>query len=132
MAGGASDPLPPDQPAPATPGNEAGRRPSASPRPRRACGWPFPWRFSWAPRVSCSAGGSGTSSRCVRLTLMSSGTSPPFPRMSAARLLLYADDNMIVAAGAPLAQLDPVPFQLEVDRRWRTCATHRPRYARQP
>ena len=29
---------------------------------------------------------------------------------------LYADDNMIVAAGAPLAQLDPVPFQLEVDR----------------
>ncbi len=23
---------------------------------------------------------------------------------------------MIVAAGAPLAQLDPVPFQLEVDR----------------
>ena len=48
---------------------------------------------------------------------MSSGTSPPFPLMSAARLLrLYADDNMIVAAGAPLAQLDPVPFQLEVDR----------------
>jgi membrane fusion protein (multidrug efflux system) len=30
---------------------------------------------------------------------------------------LYADDNMIVAAGVPLAQLDPVPFQLEVDRR---------------
>ena len=29
---------------------------------------------------------------------------------------MYADDNMIVAAGAPLAQLDPVPFQLEVDR----------------
>jgi membrane fusion protein (multidrug efflux system) len=29
---------------------------------------------------------------------------------------LYADDNMIVAAGAPLAQLDPIPFQLEVDR----------------
>ena len=29
---------------------------------------------------------------------------------------LYADDNMIVAAGAPLAQLDPVPYQLEVDR----------------
>ena len=29
---------------------------------------------------------------------------------------LYADDNMIVAAGAPLAQLDPVPFQLDVDR----------------
>src|SRR5262249_15570612 len=27
---------------------------------------------------------------------------------------LYADDNMIVAAGDPLAQLDPVPFQLEV------------------
>lgn len=29
---------------------------------------------------------------------------------------LYTDDNMVVAAGAPLAQLDPVPYQLEVDR----------------
>ena len=29
---------------------------------------------------------------------------------------LYADDNMIVAAGTPLAQIDPVPFQLDVDR----------------
>jgi membrane fusion protein, multidrug efflux system len=29
---------------------------------------------------------------------------------------LYADDNMIVEAGAPLAQLDPIPRQLEVDQ----------------
>ena len=29
---------------------------------------------------------------------------------------LYADDNMIITAGAPLAELDPVPYQLEVDR----------------
>lgn len=28
---------------------------------------------------------------------------------------LYADDNMIVKAGAPLAQIDPVPYQLAVD-----------------
>lgn len=29
---------------------------------------------------------------------------------------LYADDNMIVRAGDPIAQLDPVPYQLEVDK----------------
>jgi membrane fusion protein (multidrug efflux system) len=28
---------------------------------------------------------------------------------------LYTDDNMVVAAGDPIAQLDPVPFQLQVD-----------------
>ena len=31
-------------------------------------------------------------------------------------MALYVDDNMIVSGGVPLAQLDPVPFQLEVDR----------------
>jgi membrane fusion protein (multidrug efflux system) len=29
---------------------------------------------------------------------------------------LYADDNMVVAAGDPLAQIDPVPYQLQVDQ----------------
>jgi membrane fusion protein (multidrug efflux system) len=29
---------------------------------------------------------------------------------------LYTDDNMIVAAGDPLAQLDPVPWQIAVDQ----------------
>ena len=29
---------------------------------------------------------------------------------------LYADDNMVVAAGDPLAQLDPVPYQFQVDQ----------------
>lgn len=29
---------------------------------------------------------------------------------------LYADDNMIVASGDPIAQLDPVPYQLQVDQ----------------
>ncbi len=31
-------------------------------------------------------------------------------------VVLYTDDNMIVRAGDPLAQLDPVPYQLEVDK----------------
>jgi len=29
---------------------------------------------------------------------------------------LYTDDNMLVAAGDPIAQLDPVPYQLQVDQ----------------
>jgi membrane fusion protein (multidrug efflux system) len=29
---------------------------------------------------------------------------------------LYADDNMVVAAGDPIAQIDPVPYQLQVDQ----------------
>jgi len=29
---------------------------------------------------------------------------------------LYTDDNMVVAAGDPIAQLDPVPYQLQVDQ----------------
>lgn len=29
---------------------------------------------------------------------------------------LYADDNMVVAAGDPLAQIDPIPYQLQVDQ----------------
>lgn len=29
---------------------------------------------------------------------------------------LYTDDNMAVAAGDPLAQIDPVPYQLQVDQ----------------
>jgi membrane fusion protein (multidrug efflux system) len=29
---------------------------------------------------------------------------------------LYTDDNMVVAAGDPIAQIDPVPYQLQVDQ----------------
>lgn len=29
---------------------------------------------------------------------------------------LYVDDNMVVAAGDPIAQIDPVPFQIQVDQ----------------
>src|SRR5262249_24123207 len=29
---------------------------------------------------------------------------------------LYVDDNMIVQPGQPIAQLDPVPFQVQVDQ----------------
>jgi membrane fusion protein (multidrug efflux system) len=31
-------------------------------------------------------------------------------------VVLYVDDNMIVRPGDPIAQIDPTPFQLEVDR----------------
>jgi membrane fusion protein (multidrug efflux system) len=41
---------------------------------------------------------------------------PVSAEISGQVVALYVDDNMIVTAGAPLAQLDPVPYQLEVDR----------------
>ena len=76
---------------PARAGSALGvRRDGGRPRLRAGTahsGWPLPWCSCWARRASCSAGGSGTCSRCGRPTLMSWGTSPPFPRMSAARLL---------------------------------------------
>ena len=117
MAGGASEPLPPAQPELAPPGSEAGRRPSAPPRRRRAlrlaaslalllstAGVVFGW---WVWNVFQ-----------VRTTnaYVVGNITPVSSDVGGQVVALYADDNMIVAAGAPLAQLDPVPFQLEVDR----------------
>jgi membrane fusion protein (multidrug efflux system) len=36
--------------------------------------------------------------------------------VSGAVVALYVDDNMRVESGDPIAQIDPVPFQIEVDR----------------
>jgi membrane fusion protein, multidrug efflux system len=41
---------------------------------------------------------------------------PVSSEISGKVVALFADDNMIVKAGAPIAQIDPVPFQLEVDQ----------------
>ena len=41
---------------------------------------------------------------------------PVSSEISGKVVVLYTDDNMIVSAGDPLAQIDPVPFQLEVDQ----------------
>lgn len=41
---------------------------------------------------------------------------PVSAEVSGTVVALYADDNMIVAAGDPIAQLDPVPYQLQVDQ----------------
>ncbi len=117
MAGGASEPLRPAQPGLAPLGSEAGRRPSAPPRRRRAlrlaaslglllctAGVVFGW---WVWNVFQ-----------VRTTnaYVVGNITPVSSDVGGQVVALYADDNMIVAAGAPLAQLDPVPFQLEVDR----------------
>ncbi|MBV8127888.1 MAG: biotin/lipoyl-binding protein, partial [Planctomycetaceae bacterium] len=117
MAGGASEPLRPAQPGLAPLGSEAGRRPSAPPRRRRAlrlaaslglllstAGVVFGW---WVWNVFQ-----------VRTTnaYVEGNITPVSSDVGGQVVALYADDNMIVAAGAPLAQLDPVPFQLEVDR----------------
>ena len=117
MAGGASEPLRPAQPGLAPLGSEAGRRPSAPPRRRRAlrlaaslglllstAGVVFGW---WVWNVIQ-----------VRTTnaYVVGNITPVSSDVGGQVVALYADDNMIVAAGAPLAQLDPVPFQLEVDR----------------
>ena len=117
MAGGASEPLRPAQPGLAPLGSEAGRRPSAPPHRRRAlrlaaslglllstAGVVFGW---WVWNVIQ-----------VRTTnaYVVGNITPVSSDIGGQVVALYADDNMIVAAGAPLAQLDPVPFQLEVDR----------------
>src|SRR5262249_33569394 len=115
MAGGASEPLQPAQPGPVPPGSEAGRRASA--RRRRAL------RLAASLGLLLSTAGvvigwwvlDVFQVRANNAYVVGNNT----PRSSDLRgqgVSFYAGDNMIVAAGAPLAQLDPVPFQLEVDR----------------
>ncbi len=41
---------------------------------------------------------------------------PISAEVSEAVVALYIDDNMMVQPGDPIAQIDPVPFQIEVDR----------------
>jgi len=41
---------------------------------------------------------------------------PVSSEVSGTVVALYTDDNMLVAAGDPIAQLDPVPYQLQVDQ----------------
>jgi membrane fusion protein, multidrug efflux system len=41
---------------------------------------------------------------------------PVSSQISGMVVALYTDDNMIVKAGDPLAQIDPVPWQLAVDQ----------------
>ena len=117
MAGGASEPLRPAQPGLAPVESAAGRRPSAPPRRRRALrltaslvlllstagvvlGW-WVWNVLQVRTTNAYVVGNIT---------------PVSSDVGGQVVALYADDNMVVAAGAPLAQLDPVPFQLEVDR----------------
>lgn len=45
---------------------------------------------------------------------------PVSAEVNGAVVALYIDDNMIVRPGDPIAQIDPVPFQIEVDRCWPT------------
>src|SRR5262245_62348811 len=114
MAGGASEPLRPTQPGLAPPGSEAGR---PSPRRRRAL------RLAASLGLLLSTAGvvSGWwvwNVFQVRTTnaYVVGNITPVSSDLGGQVVTLYADDNMIVAAGVPLAQLDPVPFQLEVDR----------------
>jgi membrane fusion protein, multidrug efflux system len=117
MAGGASEPLQPAQPERASTAPEAGRQPSAPSRRGSAlrlavsltlllvtAGVVFGW---WLWNVFQ-----------VRTTnaYVVGNITPVSSDVGGQVVALYADDNMIVSAGAPLAQLDPVPFQLEVDR----------------
>jgi membrane fusion protein (multidrug efflux system) len=117
MAGGSSEPKQSVQPGMASRGGETEPRPSALPRRRRALrltvtlglllstagvvvGW-WVWNVFQVRTTNAYVVGNIT---------------PISSDVGGQVVALYADDNMIVAAGAPLAQLDPVPFQLEVDR----------------
>jgi membrane fusion protein (multidrug efflux system) len=42
--------------------------------------------------------------------------SPVSAEVGGVVVALYADDNMVVAAGDPIAQIDPIPYQLQVDQ----------------
>src|SRR5262249_38644136 len=115
MAGGASEPLQPAQPGPVPPGSEAGRQPSV--RRRRAL------RLAASLGLLLSTAGVVVgwwiwNVLQVRTTnaYVVGNITPVSSDLGGQVVALYADDNLIVAAGAPLAQLDPVPFQLEVDR----------------
>ena len=117
MAEGASESLRPALPGPTPHGSEAEQRPPM-PRGRRSAvrlaaslvlllstaGVVFGW---WLWNVFQ-----------VRTTnaYVVGNITPVASDVGGQVVALYADDNMIVAAGAPLAQLDPVPFQLDVDR----------------
>jgi membrane fusion protein (multidrug efflux system) len=114
MAEGTSDAVRPAQPEQAPPETEA-RRPSA--RLRRAL------RLAASLGLLLSTAGVVTGWWVwnvfqVRTTnaYVVGNITPISSDLGGQVVALYADDNMIVTAGAPLAQLDPVPFQLEVDR----------------
>jgi membrane fusion protein, multidrug efflux system len=119
MAAGASNPTRPDEPGPAPIGSEAGQQPAAAPRRRSR----HVLRLSVSLLLLlCTAGvvigWSIWNLFQVRTTnsYVVGNITPVSSDVGGQVVALYADDNMIVAAGAPLAQLDPVPLQLEVDR----------------
>jgi len=116
MAGGASEPLLPALPGPAPVGSES-------------VGSAAPARRHRALRLGVSLGlVLGTAGVVlgwwiwnvfqVRTTnaYVVGNITPVSSDVGGQVVTLYADDNMMVIAGAPLAQLDPIPFQLEVDR----------------
>ena len=117
MAGGASEPLQPAQTGQAPLEGETAQRPSALSRPRRAL------RLAVAlGLLLCTAGvvvgwwvWNVLQVRTTNAYVVGNIT-PVSSDVGGQVVALYADDNMIVTAGAPLAQLDPVSFQLEVDR----------------
>ena len=117
MAGGTSEPVRPAQPGLAPLGSEVGRGPSSPPRRRHAL------RLAVALGLLLSTAGvvvgwwvwNVFQVRTSNAYVVGNIT-PVSADVGGQVVALYTDDNMIVAAGAPLAQLDPVPFQLEVDR----------------
>src|SRR3984957_10261239 len=118
MAGEASEPLSGDQPGATPPASEAALPPAGVPRRRsRAI------RMVASLVLVLSTGGivigwwiwNVLQVRTSNAYVVGNIT-PVSSDVGGQVVALYADDNMIVAAGAPLAQLDPVPFQLEVDR----------------
>ena len=118
MAGEASEPLSGDQPGATPPASEAALPPAGVPRRRsRAI------RMVASLVLVLSTGGivigwwiwNVLQVRTSNAYVVGNIT-PVSSDVGGQVVALYADDNMIVTAGAPLAQLDPVPFQLDVDR----------------
>jgi membrane fusion protein (multidrug efflux system) len=117
MAEGGSEPLNRESPGGAPPRHEGGDRPSVVPPRRRALRLGVSLGL-----LLCTAGvviswwiWNVLQVRTTNAYVVGNIT-PVSSDVGGQVVVLYADDNMIVTAGAPLAQLDPVPFQLEVDR----------------
>jgi membrane fusion protein (multidrug efflux system) len=118
MAEGASEPQRPDEPGQSAPATHAGQPRAGAPRRGR-----HPLRLLASLALVLCTGGivigwwiwNVLQVRTNNAYVVGNIT-PVSSDVGGQVVALYADDNMIVAAGAPLAQLDPVAFQLEVDR----------------
>ena len=117
-----ASPVPPSDPASGKP--SPGDSSSVAVKRRLGRGWrPRRWR-TLAAIVMVLAAIAGVVYWWVHSRLLVStdnayvvgNITPIAAQVGGAVVALYADDNMIVQPGDPIAQIDPIPFQVQVDQ----------------